>query len=90
MNLDEFFEHKERKENKEIKGALVNTLGYNSIDDILKDGYHLHHTAVWRGYHSRYYASAYPYEGKFGKGVVVEENNPESTYYGKLVSYYVK
>jgi len=87
MNYNEFFAHKDFKE---IKGALVNTLGYESIDDIIEDGYRLHHTSVWKGYQSRYFAIAYPYEGRFGKGVIVVKNNPKSTYYGKLIMYYVK
>lgn len=87
MNLRDFFAHKNFKE---VKGALVNTLGYDTVDDIIKDGYRLHHTSMGKGYQSRYYAKAYPYEGRFGKGVIVVKNNPNSNRFGKIIMYYVK
>lgn len=87
MNYKEFFAHKDFKE---IKGALVNNLGYDTVEDITKDGYRLHHTSIGKGYQSRYFATANAYEGKFGKGVIVVKNNPRSTYYGKLIMYFVK
>lgn len=50
----------------------------------------LHHSSVRKGYYSRKMKpSVYEYEGKFGKGYTVEQNNPKSTWFGVKVSYYI-
>lgn len=86
MTYTEFFSHKNLKE---IRGALVNNFGFNKVEDIVASGCKYHHSAIRKGYHSRYYARVDSYTGKFGQGYIVVSNNPRSTYYGIRVEYYV-
>ncbi len=59
--------------------------------NLINKGYHLHHTALSRGYISRKLKDGIveEYDGRFGKGYTVSKPNFESTRY-YFVSYYVK
>lgn len=45
------------------------------------EGLHLHHTAFSRGYVRKDFKIVTPYEGKYGRGYIVEQRCPFSTRY---------
>lgn len=59
--------------------------------NLINKGYHLHHTALSRGYISRKLKNGIveAYNGRFGEGFAVLKPNYESTRY-HFISYYVK
>ena len=50
-------------------------------------GYDLHHTALTQGYVRKGHTLIEKYDGRFGVGFVIKENNPNSTRYC-FISYY--
>lgn len=57
--------------------------------DIIKAGYHIHHTSYARGYIKVNTEKVEEYKGRFGKGYKIYCNNPKSTQYC-LVDYFIK
>ena len=48
-----------------------------------------HHCAMKRGYHTKKGITVLPYNGRFGKGYTVEENDPRTTQY-HTITYYIE
>lgn len=60
-------------------------------NELIKQGYKLHHTSFKRGYISRKLKDGIieEYSGRFGKGYTIKKPNFKSTHY-YFISYYVK
>lgn len=63
---------------------------FETIADLLKAGYKLHHVGSCKGYHTRKRNTLAIYSGQFGKGFQVFTNNLASNRFGILVAYFVK
>lgn len=54
----------------------------------MKKTYKLDHISTARGYQKKGTAKTYKYEGRFGKGYMIDFNNPNSSYF-KNRAYYL-
>ena len=63
-------------------GTLPETVTYK------KKTYKLDHVSTARGYQKKETATSYEYQGRFGKGYMIDFNNPNSSYF-KNRAYYL-